>query len=99
VTKDELMAQFQSFLKTVPAESVKSIVGYIADESDSARESAFTKWQQLQNTVAHVDTLAGSARSAALKAWHTQMNEFAELMGKLDNHPVNPPAAAQTKAA
>jgi hypothetical protein len=88
MTHQELQEQFAKFLKTVPADEIKSLVGFQPDESTIAREAAFSKWQELQNATTHCSMLGGAARADALKTWHRLYKEFADLSMGLDAHPV-----------
>src|SRR5271170_2148844 len=94
MTSEQLQVEFAKFLKTVAPEDLKNIVGFQPDEATLARESAFSKYQQVQNATHHCSMLGGSARADGLKAWHKLMDEFSDLMGMLGKHPVEEPKQA-----
>jgi hypothetical protein len=90
----QLQSAFADFLKTLTPEQKATIQGFVPDEATLARESAFSKYQQVQNATNHCALLGGSARADALKAWHKLMGEFSDLMGGLEKHPVEEPKQA-----
>jgi len=94
MTETEIKEAFARFLKTVDPADLKKITGFVPDEATLARESAFSKWQQLQNATQHCAMLGGAARADGLKAWHKLMGEWTTLMNELDSHPVEEPKQA-----
>lgn len=91
MTPEQLQAEFASFLKTKTKKELDVIVGFVPDEATLARESAFSKYQQLEGATRHCSMLGGYARADALKAWHRLMGEFNNEMSALDSHPVEEP--------